>query len=411
MGKQIAIMQDLPGPKIRIGRLKDDTLDLSRGQVVVLESDLTASKSSIPVRQENLPKYVPLGALIFLADGTIKLQVISKTRTKLECRCLNGGKLLTGKGVNIPELQKSFQGFTEQDKKYLNFGLEHLVDIVAVSFIRSAKEMDAVRNFIQSRTKHAPWIVSKIERREALVNLTSVIKASDAVMVARGDLGVENPIEQVPLIQKMIISICNSEAIPVITATQMLESMVSNPRPTRAEATDVANAVLDGSDALMLSEETAIGAYPVECVKVLDRIAKLTESWEEPRQQPYNLRGNTDLGLAQASARLSRETRSKVILCTASESLVCQIAREGPSANIVPLAKNALAANRLSIVRNVFPILSSSEIKYSSSVDNLSEIVSKIVLSKKVARVGEKAILALDSGTKSQLLLALTIKS
>lgn len=411
LGRQIAVMQDLPGPKIRVGEIKGGALELKRGQVIYLESKGASTKNSIPVLQENLPKYVPSGAVIFLADGTIRLEVMEKTRTSLKCKCLNGGTLLSGKGVNIPDLQRSFQGFTDLDKKYLEFGLKQFVDIVAISFIRTSKEMHNVREFIGNKTDSPPWIVSKIERREALTNLDAIIVASDAVMVARGDLGVENPIEQVPIIQKMIISKCNERAIPVITATQMLESMVSNPRPTRAEATDAANAVLDGSDALMLSEETAIGSYPVECVKVLDRVARLIEAWKDPKRPEDGISYGYAAALAQASTRLAKETGSKIIVCGTKGNLPCQIAREKPGAEIVPLAKDELTANRYAIVRDVFPIVATNEIDYTGSIEKVESTLSRMLLRKNIVKAGDKIVLASDSVSSSgQLLLALTIR-
>jgi pyruvate kinase len=420
LGRFIAIMQDLPGPKIRVGMLPGGTMNLRRGQIVQLVPDGEASGENdlIPVHQLHLARYVPVGAMIFLADGTIRLEVVGKTGSRLRCRCLNGGSLLSGKGINIPDIQRSFQGFTDLDKEYLKFGIENDVDLVAVSFVRSAKEIENVRAFIKSRTSDPPWIISKIERREAVENASSVVRASDAVMVARGDLGVENPIEQVPIIQKMIISECNREAIPVITATQMLESMVGNPRPTRAEATDVANAVFDGTDALMLSEETALGAYPVDCVKVLDRVARVAEKWIELGiQNGSDGKPRKDKGLSQATSRLASQTGSKLIVCsTKNGSLARQISRERPSAEIIAITRSKTTANRLEIVRDVFPLVIDRERGEGFSLKTLEASVSRIVRQKKVAASGDKIVFARNNSEyeenkkKSELLLSLEVR-
>jgi pyruvate kinase len=415
----IAIMQDLPGPKIRVGMISGGTMNLKRGQIVRLVPDGEATENDmIPVHQLHLAKYVPVGAMVFLADGTIRLEVVGKTGAILKCKCLNSGTLLSGKGINIPEIQRSFQGFTDLDQEYLKFGIENNVDLVAVSFVRTAKEMRNVRQFVKSRTSDPPWIISKIERREAVENASSVIKASDAVMVARGDLGVENPIEQVPVIQKMIISECNREAIPVITATQMLESMVGNPRPTRAEATDVANAVFDGTDALMLSEETALGSYPVECVKVLDRVARVAEKWiESGMEVEANERRQKDKGLSQATSRLASQTGSRLIVCsTKSGALAKQIARERPGADIVAITKNRATANRLEIVRDVFPLLTAEEKSQEVSIRTLEASISRIITRNQIASSGDKIVFARNNSEyegnakKSELLLSLEVR-
>jgi pyruvate kinase len=421
LGKFIAIMQDLPGPKIRVGIIPGGMINLKRGQIVDLVPDgEDVDSDAIPVHQLHLAKYVPVGATIFLADGTIRLEVIGKTGDRVKCRCLNSGSLLSGKGINIPQIQRSFRGFTDLDKEYLKFGVQNEVDLVAVSFVRTAKEMQNVRQFIKSRTSDPPWIISKIERREAVENALSVIKASDAVMVARGDLGVENPIEQVPVIQKMIISECNQEAIPVITATQMLESMVTNPRPTRAEATDVANAVLDGTDALMLSEETAVGSYPIECVKVLDRVARVAERWVDHGNEVDGVHTNTrrqkGKGLSQATSSLATQKGAKLIVCsTKIGALAKQIARERPDAEIIAITKSRTVANRLEIVRDVFPLVTVEEIGREASMKTLENSISKIILQNHIARSGDKIVFARNdseyngSPKQSELLISLQI--
>ncbi len=417
VGKQIAIMQDLPGPKMRVGKLQGGSMALRRGSVVTL---ITGEEEStvpdvIPVHVEKLAKYVPVGATVFLSDGLIRLRVISKTPRELKCRCLNGGQLLSGKGVNIPDLAKGFRAFTDLDQKYLLFGLKNKVDLVAVSFVKSAEEIRRVKAFIAASMKkgseEAPWIVAKIERREAVENMDELIEASDAVMVARGDLGVENPVERVPIIQKELISACNIGAVPVITATQMLESMVSNPRPTRAEATDVANAVFDGTDALMLSEETAIGQFPIECVKTLDNVARSAEAWlyDRPAQKShgwfsFSVADRTEDALSEAATRLSKEVRSKLIVCpTSTGELARRISRERPSADIIALTDNETTARKLEIVNGVHSLLvrngdrAGEKVGQNWSIERAMKIVSRVIQDNRLGKVGDRIVLARDS--------------
>ena len=294
-----------------------------KGRLIALATDKDDSNEElkIPLRQQDLPKYVMKGSTIFLSDGTIRLRVIKTTENEIECKVLVGGDLYSGKGVNIPSLGEDFETFTDADRGHVLFGLEHKVDFIAVSFVRNKADIRAAKEFIAKHSvniENTPWVIAKIEKRKALQNLSEIIDASDAVMVARGDRGVENPIEEVPIIQKRIIALCNSRSVPVITATQMLESMVENASPTRAEVTDVANAILDGTDAVMLSEETAVGKYPQECVRVLHRVALNAESrilrkeWTRASNSWEKRRRCLELGSDQAFTRC----RSAVIHCT-----------------------------------------------------------------------------------------------
>ncbi len=407
-GRSIAIMQDLPGAKIRVGDLKGGAITLRRGEVVSITSSReSAAHNEIPIRQKNLIEFVPVGASVFLSDGLIRLKVISKDPGKLKCRCLNGGRLLSGKGVNIPELAHGFKGFTEQDQKFLEFGLEHGVDLVAISFVESAENIRHVKRLIEKTKPDAtPWLVSKIERKEAVRNMSEIVAVSDAVMVARGDLGVENPVEDVPIIQKTLISECNRKAVPVITATQMLESMVTNPRPTRAEASDASNAVLDGTDALMLSEETAVGAYPVECVRTLDRVARSSESWIFSNSGRGNGRASNlaNDALAGSAVSLSREVAANLLVCpTMSGGLARRISRERPSVPLVALTYSSELGRKLSIVwgATCLDFMENPEIIWgagrSSSIELLRKTIGSKLISSGLARAGEKVVLARDT--------------
>jgi pyruvate kinase len=275
VGAPLAILQDLQGPKIRVGRLPEP-VRLTEGTEVVVTTRAAASSGRIPVPFPGLPRVVRRGARILLRDGTMELVVLGIHRHEVRCRVVRGGILGSHQGVNIPGMRLRAPSLTPKDAGDLRFGLRHGIDYVALSFVRRADDLRHARRVMRRLGRSVP-IVAKLEKAEAIANLQEIVAEADAVMVARGDLGVELPPERVPLIQKQIIQVAIERGIPVITATQMLESMVRQERPTRAETSDVANAILDGTDAVMLSGETAAGRYPVEAVQVMDRIARAVE--------------------------------------------------------------------------------------------------------------------------------------
>ncbi|HTU81600.1 MAG TPA: pyruvate kinase, partial [Candidatus Acidoferrales bacterium] len=285
LGIHIAILQDLPGPKVRTGKLRDDlpTVRLERGNPFVLTTDdVPGDETRISVQYKDLPSDVAIGNRIYLQDGQITLRINSKSATQIDTTVEYGGELRSTQGINYPDGTLNIPSVTERDLELLAFGLEQEVDYVAVSFVRSAEDIKRVRAFMNDRGKNIP-IIAKIEKHEALEDLDNIVEAVDGVMVARGDLGIEIPLEQVPLVQKAIIAKCNRASKPVITATQMLESMTFASKPTRAEVTDVANAILDGTDAVMLSGETARGQFPTEAVRTMAEIAREVE-----KNYPHN---------------------------------------------------------------------------------------------------------------------------
>ena len=272
-GEFIAIMQDLQGPKIRTGKLRDKQITLKTGdKFVITAADVLGDNQQVSTTYQDLPNDVKTGDRILLADGLIELRVEKVSGQEVTCLIVNGGSLGEHKGINLPGVKVSAPSLTEKDKEDLQFGIAQQVDYVALSFVRRAEDIEDLRAILNNAGSKAK-IIAKLERPEAIDNLDTILNVSDCVMVARGDLGVELSPECVPVIQKHIISRANQLNVPVITATQMLESMIINPRPTRAEASDVANAILDGSDAVMLSGETSIGAYPVETVQMMSGIA------------------------------------------------------------------------------------------------------------------------------------------
>ena len=276
-GKRISIMADLPGPKIRIGDLREEPVELKPGDPFVLTGDeMEGDGRGASVSFKGLPQAVRPGDTIFLNDGIIQLEVASVTGNEVACRVVAGGELRSRKGLNIPGINLGISAFTERDHEFLKFAAKAGIDAVSQSFVESGDDIRAVRRAAEALDFH-PFIIAKIERSNALKQMDDILDAADGIMIARGDLGVEVPIERIAVVQKELMRQANRRAKPVITATQMLESMTGNRRPTRAEATDVANAILDGTDCVMLSAESAMGKYPVEAVQMLAGIAAAVE--------------------------------------------------------------------------------------------------------------------------------------
>src|SRR3990170_2245888 len=276
-GIRAAILQDLGGPKIRIGDFKADSIELIPGRTFTLTTDqVEGDEKKVSIQYKNFPKEVKKGHVIYLHDGKKKLEVIKIAGNDVVCKVIVGGSIKGRRGVNLPDSELSIGSLTKKDIHDLEFGLKYDVDFIALSFVRKPEDIDELRTILKKR-KSSARIIAKIETPQAIRNLDEIISKADGVMVARGDLAIEVPAEQVPLIQKMIIEKCNNLGKPVITATQMLESMIKSPIPTRAEVSDVANAILDGTDAIMLSEETTLGDYPVEAVRMMSKIAREIE--------------------------------------------------------------------------------------------------------------------------------------
>ena len=281
-GRRVAIMADLPGPKMRIGKIEPESIQLQPGENFILTTDEVAGGvERVSVSFENLPRVVKSGDRLFLNDGLVQLTVEHISGSDVHCKVLVGGELRSKKGLNLPGIALGIGAFTEHDRACLEFALQHGVDAVSQSFVETGSDIEAVRAAAEAAGQR-PFIVAKIERLDAITNFDEILNATDGIMLARGDLGVEVPIEEMAILQKQLIARAHIAGKPVITATQMLESMVASRLPTRAEATDVANAILDGTDAVMLSGESAIGNYPEESVAMLAKIAAYTESQRPP---------------------------------------------------------------------------------------------------------------------------------
>lgn len=278
--KMIAVIQDLPGPKIRVGKLENGSIELKNNALIKITSkEITGNENIISTNYPNLIYDLQKNEMVLLDDGNLQLRVISNEPVddEIECEVMSGGILKERKGINLPHTKLNLPSLTERDLIDLNFGLENDIDFVAMSFVRSADDIRQLREILTSKNKSIP-IIAKIERPEAVENIDSIIEETDFIMVARGDMGVEISTEEVPLIQKMIIRKCNEALKPVITATQMLESMIHNTTPTRAEASDIANAILDGTDCVMLSAETSTGDHPILAVSTMKKIILKTET-------------------------------------------------------------------------------------------------------------------------------------
>jgi len=358
----IAVIQDLSGPKLRVGELRDGAATLEPGSIVTLTvEEIAGDAQRFTVRYPLLSRDVQVGERILLDDGLLELEVVGVQGSDVRCRVVVGGRLRPRKGVNLPGTVLSVPTITDKDRADLSFGLAQEVDYVALSFVRAAADVEELKALIAGYGASVP-VIAKIEKPQALDDLGNIVAASDGVLVARGDLGVEVPAEQVPGHQKTIIRLCNEQGKPVITATQMLQSMIESPRPTRAEASDVANAILDGSDAVMLSGETAIGRYPVETVKTMARIAQAVErgfpyqEWFR-RSQLETARTITD-AIGQATCEIAYELRATAIVTSTQSGFAARmVARHRPSMPIVAVTAERRTWRQLALVWGVEPLL------------------------------------------------------
>jgi len=359
LNRPVSILQDLSGPKIRVGQIPEPGVVLEPGQAFTLTNlDLQGTRDRVSISYPDLAGDVKIGDRILLADGVMELQVVRTDATGVHCRVITGGLLSSNKGVNLPSGTIRAPALTDKDRKDLRFGLAHDVDYVALSFVRSARDILSVQSMIRQAKKNTP-VIAKIEKHEALAEIDTILEVSGGLMVARGDLGVEIPLEEVPLIQKQLIRQANALGKPVITATQMLRSMVESPRPTRAEAADVANAVLDGTDAVMLSEETASGAYPVEAVRFMDRLARIAETaYAYEAFLSQSPRKMIPESVAHASCVLANHLDAKAIVVhTRSGATAGHICRFRPRQPVIALSPEVETVRRLALIWGCQPCL------------------------------------------------------
>ena len=374
----VAIILDTKGPEIRTGIFKQGRVELNEGQPFTFTSrEVEGDEKICSVSYKNLPYDVKPGDTILVDDGLVGFRIDGVDDCcDIKCTVLNGGIIGDHKGINLPGVTINLPAMTEKDVDDILFGIENGVDIIAASFVRSASDVLAIRNLVENNTKDKILIISKIENREGVSNIDEIIKCSDGIMVARGDLGVEIPVEEVPLVQKMVIQKCNKAGKPVVTATQMLDSMIRNPRPTRAEATDVANAIFDGTDCIMLSGETANGRYPVESVKAMARIAEKTESalnYEEMLEK-RKITGcvNVPDAISYAACTTASELGvSAIITTTMTGATAKRVSKFRPKQPIIAVTPSWSVARKLSVVWGVYPVLT-QKVKTSDEVINVS---------------------------------------
>jgi pyruvate kinase len=385
-GRPIAILGDLQGPRIRIGDLTEP-IEVTPGQDVSLAHESVATPYDLPVTYDDLANDVRTGDRILIDDGLIELVALDVAPPRVKARVVFGGQIRSHKGMNLPGVNVSAPSITEKDRADVAFAIEHQLDYVALSFVRRAEDIAQLRALLP---KHL-LIVAKIEKDSALANIEHIIRASDAVMVARGDLGVELPFEEVPLVQKRIIRLCNSLGRPVITATQMLESMIEHPRPTRAEASDVANAILDGTDAVMLSAETASGAYPRLAVAAMRRII------HEVEQHPIRVREDRRAGgsasseetIAAATATAQRMLGAPVVMVLTKSGFSARIvSAQRPAVPIVALTDVDRTYCQLALVWGVIP----ERVPTSQSYEEMVEHGRAALLRRGLAKPGERVL-------------------
>lgn len=354
LGTNVALLQDLQGPKIRVNEVAPGVELVAGERITITTREVLGSKELVSTSYQQLPNDVKVGDTILIDDGKIELTVLESRPEEVVCQVKYGGPLKSRKGINLPFTKVSAPSLTEKDLEDLMFGLKNRVDWVALSFVRKASDIEALRAIVN---QHNPdtRIVAKIEKPEALENLEKVVEATDAVMVARGDLGVEIWMEEVPMVQKKIIEMCNRYSRPVIVATQMMESMIENPRPTRAETNDVANAVIDGADALMLSAETAAGKYPVEVIRSMERticsVEKQANIYFRYRPVDRNSPVFINDSLILAACKLAEEVNAKAIVgLTQSGYTAFKSSSHRPNAKIFVFTPNRAILNTLNLV-------------------------------------------------------------
>lgn len=374
----IAILLDTKGPEIRIGKFKEPVILKDNSDIILTTDDIEWSDDKIiSISYDDLPKIVDNGSLIYISDGTIELKVEDIKGKKIFCRVSIGGEINTRKNVNIPGAEVDLPAISEQDIEDIEFGIKNGIDFIAQSFVKTSEDVLKLRDILNNNNADNIHIIAKIESFQALEDIDKIIEVSDGIMIARGDLGVQIPIENIPSTQKNIIKKCNIAGKPVITATQMLESMIKNPRPTRAEATDVANAILDGTDAIMLSGETASGKNPLRAIEVMDKITRKTEqtlkhtkigTWVEKSDKEYKLTITDAISKSVCITAKDLEA-SAIVTCTSTGHTARQISRHRPIIPILAVTPNIDEFKKLILAWGVIPIL----IDYPENTDMLIE--------------------------------------
>ncbi len=395
----ITILQDLQGPKIRVGNLPSGAITLTEGKSITLVpiAEDNNEADTVGIDYPYLAEEVKVGAQVLLDDGLLELRVESVSGKKVKCKVIEGGLLKSRKGVNFPSLNLSLPAMTDKDKQDLDFGLSQGVDWISLSFVRSAEDIRALKKLLAEKGADVP-VIAKIEKPQAIANLEEIVNESDGIMVARGDLGVEMSPEKVPMLQKQMIRMCNKKGIPVITATQMLESMIHESRPTRAEASDVANAIVDGTDAVMLSGESAVGKYPIKAVEMMVRIARDVEKDIKFINYPPSEEDETH-AISEALNTIDKILPLRCIVAfTLSGYTAILAAAERPKALVVGLTPIPKVFHRLNLVWGVQPVLMEREVE---SFEELVKEAENSLLERKIAASGDQVLIIGGIPTKS----------
>lgn len=359
LDQPVGILQDLQGPKIRLGKFAEGKINLKKGDAYILTSRQVECNQEVGyISYSKLAQEVPENATILLDDGKVEMKVLSidKANQDLHCQVVVGGPLSSNKGVNFPGICLSVKALTQKDREDLVFGLDQGVDWIALSFVRNPQDILEIKDLISSAGKSIP-VIAKIEKHEAIEQMDAILSLCDGVMVARGDLGVELPAEDVPILQKRLIITANRLGIPIITATQMLDSMVNNPRPTRAEVSDVANAILDGTDAVMLSNETAVGNYPVEAVETMATIARRIEQEQQTNNLKRTKRSITHAISAAVGQIASQLDAAAIMTLTKTGATARNVSKFRPKTPILAITPHVYVSRRLQLVWGVKPLL------------------------------------------------------
>jgi pyruvate kinase len=419
LNREVMVLVDLPGPKIRIGKLQNEPLVLKKGDYVTLTTqEILGTASRVSVNYPRLPESVSRGSRIYLNDGLMKLRVQGVLGNEVRCKVVVGGQLISKRGLNLPRVKLLIDAVTDKDLDFVDFGLKERVDAFSVSFVEKAEDIVKVKEFARKRGKPI-YVVAKIEREEAVKNISEILKEADAIMVARGDLGVQIPLEEVPAVQKQLIHKANLLGRPVITATQMLESMKENVRPTRAEVTDVANAILDGTDAVMLSEETARGRYPVRTVRTMARIARTIERQRRRLNPSSSVKQSFMSGVGQKTMAIEdvvslnvieamRALNARFILTpTDKGNTPRRISRFKPDCWILAFSKCERTRRFLSLSYGVYSFF------VEKKVDSWHDLIMKFIKDARLGKRGDNVILTEDlssgqaSGTDSLRIVTL----
>ena len=367
VGQPVAILLDTKGPEVRVKNFKDGRVTLEEGQLFTLTADeVEGTKDKVSVTYNRLYEDLEVGMRVLIDDGLIEMTVEQVDRTNIVCRVINGGVVSNHKGVNVPDVDLSMPYISDKDREDILFGISQDVDFIAASFVQKKEDILQLRRLLEKNGGSDIKIIAKIENAQGVTNIDDIIEVSDGIMVARGDMGVEIPYEEVPVIQKKIIKKVYRTGKQVITATQMLESMIKNPRPTRAETTDIANAVYDGTSAIMLSGETAAGAYPVEAVKTMVRIAERTEQDVDYRKRFYQSARETDTDITNAICHASCTTAldlnaKAIVTVTKSGTSARMLSKYRPESDIISCATTEKVCRQLSLTWGVTPIVIKEE--------------------------------------------------